>query len=166
MNRIIRLMTSEDMPAVWAIQCECYQHILEPESVESLDAKRQASADSCFVAIHQGKVCGYLISMPWTFAQVPALNDPSCNLPADLNVLYLHDMAIAPCMAGQGVGQALFSAYQQAAKQLGFSRLALTAVGDAQRYWIKLGFKEVDLVLNQQKVADYGGQVSYMYQDC
>ncbi|WP_151671596.1 GNAT family N-acetyltransferase [Nitrincola schmidtii] len=162
----IRQMLYSDMPAVWAVQCACYQQVLEPESIDALEAKRSASPTSCFVVVNDDGVQGYLIAIPWLFAQVPSLNDPSCQLPCGADCLYLHDMAISPKMAGQGIGQMLFSGYQKIARELGFFKLALTAVGDAERYWKKLGFKVLDIKLSQQKVAAYGGQVTYMYQDC
>lgn len=162
----IRQMLFSDMSAVWSVQCDCYQGVLEPESLASLEAKRSASPDSCFVAMDAGKVVGYLISVPWLFGQVPSLNDAVCHIPQDADCLYLHDMAISPKMAGMGMGKALFQAYQAQTSAMGFSKMALTAVGEAEGFWRKIGFKVKQIVLSEAKVADYGGQVTYMYQDC
>lgn len=162
----IRQMLFSDMSAVWAVQTACYQGVLEPESMASLEAKRVASPDSCFVAVEADQVVGYLISVPGLFAQVPSLNAPVCLIPENADCLYLHDMAISPKMAGRGIGQALFKVYQHCAQELGFARLTLTAVGDAERFWRKLGFLVQPLPLSEAKVAEYGGQVTYMYQDC
>ena len=158
-------MQATDMAAVWQVQCACYSDLLEPESEMSLAAKRAASPETCFVALQQGQVCGYLIGMPWRFAEVPALNGAECQLPAQADCLYLHDMAIAPDLAGQGVGKLLFAAFRQSAVSLEFARLSLTAVGNAMSYWQQRGFTPHVLHLSDDKIAAYGGQVTYMYQE-
>ncbi|WP_052063665.1 GNAT family N-acetyltransferase [Nitrincola sp. A-D6] len=158
----IRLMQSTDLPLVWQIQCACYTSLLEPETQASLGAKQQASPQSCFVA-EQGEVLlGYVIAIPWVLGVVPALDAPNCNLPDQADCLYLHDMAIAPSAAGQGLGQRLFDAVTAVAGKLELSKLALTAVAGAERYWQRLGFIPIALPLSATKVAQYGGHITYM----
>jgi GNAT superfamily N-acetyltransferase len=157
----IRLMKSADLPSVWLVQCACYSSF-EPETQACLGAKREASPLSCFVAVQGEVLLGYVIAMPWVFGVVPALNDPSCNLPAQADCLYLHDMAIAPVAAGQGVGQRLFDAVTAVADKLELPKLTLTAVAGAEGYWQRLGFVPVALPLSAAKVAQYGGNITYM----
>ncbi|QEW05400.1 GNAT family N-acetyltransferase [Nitrincola iocasae] len=157
----IRLMQPTDLPSVWQVQCACYSHF-EPETQASLGAKREASPQSCFVAEQGDILLGYVIAMPWLLGVVPALNDPSCNLPAQADCLYLHDMAIAPAAAGQGVGQRLFEAVTEAGYKLELSKLALTAIEGAKGYWQRHGFVPVALPLSAAKVAQYGGNITYM----
>ena len=132
----------------------------------SLEAKRSAFPESCWVAVDNDCVVGYLISVPWLLGQIPSLNDSSCQIPQGADCLYLHDMAISSAMAGKGVGQLLFASYRAKSQALGFKRLVLTAVGDAEGYWKKLGFVVQPLQISQSKVTEYGGRVTYMYQDC
>lgn len=157
----IRLMQPTDLPSVWQIQCACYSS-LEPESQASLAAKRDASPQSCFVAVQGGVLLGYVISMPWLYRVVPALNEPVCNLPARADCLYLHDMAVAPVVHGQGVGQKLFEGVALAAGGFALSRLALTAVAGAEGYWQRQGFVRVELPVSAEKMAQYGGDITYM----
>ena len=157
----IRLMQPTDLPSVWQVQCACYSNF-DPETQASLGAKRAASPQSCFVAVRDNILLGYTIAMPWVLGVVPALNDPSCELPAQADCLYLHDMAITPTAAGQGVGQRLFEAVSDAGHKLELPKLALTAVSGAEGYWQRFGFVPVALPLSAEKVAQYGGNITYM----
>lgn len=160
----VRIMQSTDLPSVWQVQCACYRNF-EPETQASLGAKLAASPQSCFIAVRENILLGYIIAMPWELGVVPVLNDPNCKLPAQVNCLYLHDMAIAPDAAGQGVGQRLFGAVSEVGCKLELPKLALTAVAGAEGYWKRLGFVPVALPLSVEKVAQYGGNITYMLRE-
>lgn len=157
----IRLMQPTDLSSVWQVQCACYSNI-DPETQASLGAKREASPHSCFVAMQDGVLLGYVIAIPWLYGVVPALNDSGCNLPAKADCLYLHDMAIESVAAGQGVGQRLFEAVTAVSDNLELPKLALAAVAGAEGYWQRLGFVPVAIPLSMEKVAQYGGNITYM----
>lgn len=84
----LRLMVPNDLPAVMAIQAECYVQ-LGPESITSYQAKLAASPTTCFVAIQSTpageEILGYLISFPWHQAELPAFNAPTCDIPPQPN---------------------------------------------------------------------------------
>lgn len=58
-------MTAANLPAVMDIQAACYTELV-PESQASLEAKRAASPSTCWVAVRDGVVVGYLFALPWT----------------------------------------------------------------------------------------------------
>lgn len=155
-------MRSSDIHAVLEIQSDCYTGGI-PESAASLLAKLAASPSTCFVADHNGRSVGYLISLPWLFASPPRLNAESCRLPEDPDCLYLHDLAVAPVARGSGVGEALVEAFLGMLAALGFERAALVAVQNAGGYWRRQGFRPVQPSSTlAAKLASYGEGVEYM----
>lgn len=157
----VRAALLADLNAILQVQALCYTELV-PESAGSMGAKLQAAPQSCFVAEHQGQVVGYLLSLPWTLHQLPALDSQTCRLPDQPNCFYLHDLAVAPTGRGLGVGQKLVRAFFAA---LALSRLqaaCLIAVQDSGAFWQRWGFQRVqpDSAL-QLKLDSYGQGVEY-----
>ena len=161
----IRLMRQNDLAQMLAIQAVCYTEIV-PETRTSLLAKLTASPTTCFVALLNGQIVGYLLSIPWEFANPPTLNAQSCQLPAVPDCLYLHDLAIAPAGRGAGVGQMLVDAFMQELHASGLHRACLIAIQGSASYWKRFGFEPVALT---QPLADrlntYGQGAQYLCMD-
>lgn len=161
----IRLMRQNDLAQMLAIQAVCYTEIV-PETRTSLLAKLAASPTTCFVALLNGQIVGYLLSVPWEFSNPPALNAQNCQLPDAPDCLYLHDLAIAPAGRGAGVGQRLVDAFMQTLYASGLCRACLIAIQGSASYWKRFGFEPVAMM---QPLADrletYGQGAQYLCLD-
>ena len=159
---IIRPMEFADLPSVLAIQALCYTELV-PESEQSLQAKLRASPATCNVVCLQGGVIGYLIAVPWSFENPPLLNAATCNLPAQPDSLYLHDMAIAPAARKVGAGKILLERFIAQIAELNFHCASLVAVQDSKLYWQRYGFQAVPQTITlKAKLSSYGANVEYM----
>jgi ribosomal protein S18 acetylase RimI-like enzyme len=151
-----------DIPAVLEVQAACYTQIV-PESLESFVAKLMAAPASCFVAVSERRIVGYLVALPWDFANPPILNQMSCRLPEQPDCLYLHDLAVAPAMRAAGAGSTLVNAFFEQLRQSGLPRASLIAIQDSAPYWRRQGFRPAPFEnALRQKLSSYGHDVQYM----
>jgi ribosomal protein S18 acetylase RimI-like enzyme len=159
----LNLLKSDHMADVLRIQDYCYTEI-EPELLESLQAKILASPNTCLIAESSEGAVGYLIAVPIIYPHLTTLNAPTFELSADADTLYIHDLAIDSTGRGKGVAQALVRASIDAAKRSGLSRACLVAIQNSQRFWEQFGFETVaepadDL---RAKLASYGADAQLM----
>ncbi|MFZ6689315.1 GNAT family N-acetyltransferase [Undibacterium sp. SXout11W] len=136
----IRLMREKDLPAVHAVQALAYvAEMVEP--LDLLKARLQTSPETAWVAENKDGIGAYLVAYPSQRGKISALGS-DFDLSYVPNALYIHDVAVAPRMAGQGVAVALV---QQAvscalAKHLQYG--CLVSVQNSLSFWEKLGFLE------------------------
>lgn len=141
----VRRMEVEDLPAMMVIQAEAYFDVMQ-ECVSSFCEKLHASPQTCFVCCDEdGRVTGYVITVPIKRFYPPRLNDPVCEVPVDADCLYLHDMAVGSLFRGKGVGALLVEAVRKVFYDLEFEYISLIAVQEAHTYWAFYGFEEVGL---------------------
>lgn len=158
----IRTMQLSDMPSIMAIQSICYTEIV-PESETSMRAKLLASPATCFVAILENAVVGYLISLPWEFANPPVLNAEQCTLPEHPDCLYLHDLAIAPQARSAGCAPALVAMFLAQLPILQLQYASLIAIQNSAAYWQRYGFQPAEASeALQKKLSSYGENIGYM----
>ncbi len=159
----LKPLQTEHMADVLRIQDYCYTEI-EPESLESLQAKILASPSTCLIAESSVGAVGYLIAVPILYPCLPALNAPTFELSADADTLYIHDLAIDNAGRGTGVAQALVGASFDAAKRSGLSRACLVAIQNSQKFWEQFRFEKVaepsDGLI--PKLASYGAGAKLM----
>ena len=155
-------MQEGDLPAVLQVQAECFDPATR-ESPQSFLAKLAASPSTCFVAVQDTTVVGYLVAVPADSRSPPALNRDSFEIPGEPDCLYLHDLSVAPAARGTGVAEALIEAFLSRLKQLGFSQARLTAVNDSAAYWARHGFEVASPSgTAMDRVATYGEGARYM----
>lgn len=78
-------------------------------------------------------------------------------------VLFLHDLALAPAARGLRVGERLVAAALEAARRDDLSEAELIAVEGAAGYWRRLGFVETPMAPTlAAKVAGYGDAARWM----
>lgn len=155
-------MLELDLSAVLEIQAACYLEVA-PESRKSLLSKLTATPSTCFVAVADSLIAGYLIALPWQFDSPPALNSENCVLPQSPDCLYLHDLAVAPAMRKVGAGRALVEMFLRQLQKLKIDRASLIAVQSSAPYWMRYGFQVVTLSAElKEKLASYGSGVQYM----
>ena len=150
-------LRSEHMADVLRIQDDCYTEI-EPESLESLQAKILASPETCLLTeTSEGKL-GYLIAVPVVYPHLPALNAPTFQLLAGADMLYIHDLAVASAGRGKGIAQVLVSDAINAGKRIGLPKACLVAIQNSQKFWAQFRFETVpeppDALI--PKLASYG----------
>ena len=158
----LRPLLEADVDAVLQIQTQCYgADFVEPREVF---ARRLQVAGQCSWAAVQGdEVLAYLAAYWSRPGAVTPLNGEFADY-ADASVLYLHDMAVSPTAAGQGLARRMVDAAKTMARQRGVMRTALVSVQGSQAYWERQGYA-VEIVKNamhRQHLATYGPDALYM----
>ena len=180
---VVRALTAADLPGLLAVQLACYGAGFV-ESAE-LFARRLASATNCSLVLERdGVVCAYLAAYQSLRGKVTplhgdfgliehagsiapkALTTPTTQTPAP-DTLYLHDLAVLPSCAGQGLAQALLQPLWAEAAERGLRHSALVSVQGSQAYWARHGYAEHALACNAQRahLASYGDGAVYMVRE-
>lgn len=158
----LRPMCLADLPALLAVQRQCYR----PEMNED-DAiwRRRLSAATAFAWVAQidRKVCAYLATYPSQLGKVTPLGGEFV-LSETADCLYFHDLAVAPSAAGNGLGVALVGQALQAARQRGLAHAALVCVQDALSFWQRRGFVEYRALTpaGDAALSTYPGPARYL----
>ncbi|MBB5772765.1 ribosomal protein S18 acetylase RimI-like enzyme [Brevundimonas vesicularis] len=117
----------------------------------------------CFVLEGgDGAARGYLIAYPWKAESAPPLNTVIEGLPAEPDLIYLHDLALHPEARGGGVTGAIVERLAEQATEDGWPAIALVAVNDAVGFWSRHGFVEQPAEAMAAKLASYGADARYM----
>lgn len=158
----VRPLRPADLGALMQIQRACYgAGYAESESVF---ARRLASSAQCSLVVERGgELLAYLAAY-WSVAgKVTPLHGDfdACAMP---DVLYLHDMAVHPDHAGQGLAARLLAPLWAQARRRGVRRSSLVSVQGSQDYWRRHGYQPHALqdALQLQRLASYGEDAVYM----
>jgi ribosomal protein S18 acetylase RimI-like enzyme len=156
-----RAMAQADLDAVCAVARTAFPNHHEDRDVF---AERLAlNPGGCFVlAAGDEPARGYLIAYPWRLDDAPALNTAIGALPDAPNVLYLHDLALAPEARGGGHAARIVQRLAEQAAQARWPAIALVAVNRAAPFWTGLGFLPRDNPDMRRKLASYGDDACYM----
>ncbi|WP_370680318.1 GNAT family N-acetyltransferase [Comamonas sp. GB3 AK4-5] len=158
----LRTLTPADVGGVLHIQTLCYgADFAESEAVFT---RRLQAAHHCSWAAQQGgQLVAYLAAYWSGHGKVTPLEGDFAALP-QASVLYLHDMAVNPAQAGQGVARKLLQVALDQASARGVRQAALVAVQGADRYWARQGFVPDPLQDGQQQahLRSYGEDAVYM----
>ena len=183
---VVRTLVTADLPGLLAVQLACYG----AGFVESAEvfARRLASAANCSLVLERdGAVCAYLAAYrSWRGKVTPLHGDFGPNeragstmptaptapttptAPTEVpDTLYLHDLAVLPACAGQGLAQALLQPLWAQAVARGVRHSALVSVQGSQAYWARQGYAEQVLECNAQRahLASYGEGAVYMVRE-
>jgi ribosomal protein S18 acetylase RimI-like enzyme len=134
----IDAMREADLAAVLAVQAACYPPPMQ-EAADVVLGRMHASPDTVLVARAGGDVCGYLFAYPARRGKVTPLGG-AFALPPDADTLYLHDLAVAPRAAGQGIARRLVARLMDHGAARGLAHSALVSVQDSRRFWESLGY--------------------------
>ncbi len=159
---VVRPLAASDLPGLLAVQLACYGEGF----VESRDvfAQRLASPANCSLVLEQGGVvCAYLAAYRSVRGKVTPLHGDFEAVPQP-DTLYLHDMAVLPTCAGQGLAAALLQPLWDAAPAAGLRYTALVSVQGSQGYWERHGYALQPLADAEQcqRLATYGDGAVYM----
>ncbi len=136
---LLRPMALADLSAVLDIQRACYSgDFLEDATI--LPQRLHSPGNLSCVATRGGVVCAYLAAYRSRPGKLTPLNG-GFDTVAQPDTLYLHDLAVAPQAAGQGLAQQLVSYLwaRAAEEQLCYS--ALVSVHGSQVFWERLGYR-------------------------
>lgn len=134
-------MTTFDLPDVEAIAARV--HPAFPEDM-AVFAERQLLYPEGTRLLELGGVpSGYILSHPWRFGALPALNSLLGAIPRDADTYYLHDLALLPVARGTGAAAMIVGDILRHARAAGFPSVSLVAVNGSLPFWYKHGFREV-----------------------
>ncbi|WP_229422660.1 GNAT family N-acetyltransferase [Telluria aromaticivorans] len=159
---IIRPMRRADLDAVVQVQAACYPPSMQ-EAAPVMLARLEAAGDTCVVAQDHAGVCGYLFAYPGRPGAVTPLG--ACfDILAGADMLYLHDLAVAPRLHGRGVAGALVAHLLALASAQGFASSALVSVQDSAGFWTARGYRAAFLDCPAARAAldTYPGSAQYM----
>ena len=166
MTPFVRPMVLSDLDAVLDIQRACYgEGFLEGADV--ITRRIGSSVGLSCVAEREGRVCAYLAayrSHPGKLTPLhgdfEAVSEPISRP----DTLYLHDLAVHPQAAGQGLALALLRHLWALGAAQGLRCSALVAVQGAQVFWQRQGYQEQALTEPdaRTRLASYGAGASYM----
>lgn len=160
-----RALTLNDLPGLLAVQRACYgDGFVESSEVFT---HRLASPVNCSLMLERGgQVCAYLAAYRSCLGKVTPLHGDfeSTHAAGRIDTLYLHDMAVLPMLAGQGLARALLTPLWACAQQEGLRHTALVSVQGSQGYWARHGYAEHALAdaVQRQHLATYGEGATYM----
>ena len=158
----LRALAHRDLADLLAVQQACYG----AGFVESAEvfARRLASPANCSLVLERdGQVCAYLAAYRSALGKVTPLHGDFEPVP-QADTLYLHDMAVLPACAGQGLAQALLQSLWGHAAVQGLRHTALVAVQGSQPYWERHGYAPRPLgdAAQRERLASYGAGAVYM----
>jgi GNAT superfamily N-acetyltransferase len=167
---VLRPMAAFDLPAVLAIQSQCYGDALL-ESSEALASRLALSPKTCLVAaLPDGSLAAYLFTHAWPEASLPPWNGLLVRDWNDSEALtwFIHDMAVAPIGRGAGVAARLYAAAEQSALTLHLTSSRLIAVQSAAAWWRRVGYAALtasEAAPHAAKLASYGADATIMQRD-
>jgi GNAT superfamily N-acetyltransferase len=84
------------------------------------------------------------------FAKVTLMNQA---LIYQQNTLYIEHMAIKKSLRGRGFGGLLYRKIEEFARNIGAQFVQLDSEPDSVLFWLKMGFKKMDVIYFKDKVA-------------
>lgn len=153
-----RRMVEADLDAVCEIARVAFPD--HPEARDVFAERLGLHPPGCFALGDPAQ--GYLVAYPWRADEIPPLNSLLGGLPADADLLYLHDLALAPDVRGGGLAARAMELLAETAADAGWPAIALVAVNEAAPFWRKLGFEDREAPAIREKLKSYGPDARYM----
>jgi len=148
-----RALTTLDLPAVEAIAGKV--HPAFPEDVAVFAERQRLYPDGTRLLELDGVPSGYILSHPWRFGALPALNSLLDAIPEDADTFYLHDLALLPAARGTGAAAMIVGEMLRHARAAGFPGVSLVAVNGSLPFWYKHGFRVVAAPELADKLRSY-----------
>lgn len=163
MNLKIRPLRAADLAQVMQIQAACYAPAFN-EAPAVFAARLAAAPDTTWLAERGGKALAYLFAYPSRCGKLTRLGAAYAPL-VDGDSLYLHDLAVHPEAAGQGLAGHLLAAAFTHAHAKGLAQVTLVSLPSAHRFWQRQGFAPVPLLNPESaaQLASYGPDARYLH---
>ena len=143
-----RGLTALDLPDVEALAAAV--HPAFPEDLAVFAERQRLYPEGARLLELDGKPSGYVLSHPWRFKALPALNALLGAIPDDADTYYLHDLALLPKARGTGAAAMIVGDILRHARSAGLPSVSLVAVNGSLPFWYKHGFRPV----NAPELAD------------
>ncbi|WP_083592093.1 GNAT family N-acetyltransferase [Aurantimonas sp. 22II-16-19i] len=163
-----RAMRPADLAAVLALADRIHPDL--PEDPPIFAERLALCPEGCFVleagGLDSGRpdagedVAGYTLAHPIRHLGPPPLNTLIGAIAPDADAFYIHDVAIAPHMRGQGLAEPVVTALLDVAR--GFPRACLVSVYGTVPFWERFGFVDASDALPRGKLAGYGADARFM----
>jgi GNAT superfamily N-acetyltransferase len=148
-----RALTGYDMPAVEQIAAQVHPSFFE--APEILAERQRLYFHGAYLLEVNERPAGYVLSHPWRFGQLPALNTLLGELPAGGDTYYIHDLALLPVARRIGAASFITEALAKHARAHGYPTMSLVAVNSSQGFWERHGFAVEDHPDLSQKLLSY-----------
>ena len=109
-----------------------------------------------------GRLIGYILSHPWTYAAPPALNSLLGALPNPPTTYYIHDIALLPEARGTGAANMVVRQLIALAEYLRLPNLSLVAVNNSVAFWRRHGFVLTPVASLDAKLRSYDEEARFM----
>ncbi|AVP56372.1 GNAT family N-acetyltransferase [Pulveribacter suum] len=158
-----RPLAEADLPGLLAVQAACYGAAFVEDA--QVYARRLASPAQCSLVLRaaDGRVAAYGAAYRSRLGCVTPLHGDFRAVQAP-DTLYLHDLAVLPAHAGQGLAGALLASLLAQARAEGLRHTALVAVQGAQGFWARQGYAGQPLpgAAQRRHLRSYGAGALYM----
>jgi GNAT superfamily N-acetyltransferase len=148
-----RSLTGYDMPAVEKIAATVHPDFFE--RLEVLAERQRLYFHGTYLLEVNERPAGYVLSHPWRFGDLPALNSLLGDLPAGADTFYIHDLALLPVARRIGAASFITEALAKHARAHGYPTMSLVAVNGSQGFWERHDFAVEDRPDLTQKLATY-----------
>ena len=153
-----RAMAPEDIPAAAALADRVHPAFFEDPAVFA-DRLALFPAGS-LVLVAGGALGGYALAYPCASFRPPPLDTVLGRLAPDADVLYIHDVALAP--ERRGAGLAVPGIERLLALAAPFGRAELVSVYGTAPFWGRFGFRDETARVPPGRLAPYGADARYM----
>ncbi|KAL5333024.1 acyl-CoA N-acyltransferase [Aspergillus crustosus] len=160
---IWRNLTPVDIPALMHVADTVHPGL--PEHAEVFNERIRLYPEG-YLALeneNNGQVCGYAISHPIRYHQLPALDTLLGEISSNSDQYYIHDIVILPSFQGYGLAGQCVRRLLDVGKQRGFESSCLVSVYGTERFWARFGFQREDVGDDlREKIRGYGGNAVYL----
>ncbi len=157
---IWRAMTGYDLDEVQKIADSVHPDFYEAPEV--LAERQSLYRNGCYLLELGDRPAGYVLSHPWRYGSLPALNALLGQLPADADTYYIHDLALLPVTRRVGAASTIVSALTKHAEAEGYPTMSLVAVNGSVPFWERHGFAVADIPELYGKLLTYDDAARYM----
>jgi ribosomal protein S18 acetylase RimI-like enzyme len=155
-----RAMTGYDLDAVEKIAAAVHPGLYEAPEV--LAERQELYRNGAYLLEINERPAGYVLSHPWRWGTLPALNTRLGALPEAPDTYYLHDLAVLPVARRVGAASYITSALAKHARAQGFPTMSLVAVNDSAGFWRRHEFEAADMPALAPKLASYAADAQLM----
>lgn len=147
----VRQLQTDDLPGILDVQRAAYRAELL-ENGDTFVRIMKLFPRGCLGAFENQQHLAYVFSHPWRSDAVVPLDDPRTTIPADVDCLYIHDLAVKKSSHHRGLATQLLLSLFKIAEELGFSRFGLVAVQESEQFWKRWGFRREETLLYTDNV--------------
>lgn len=155
-----RAMTGYDLDAVEAIANHVHPDFFEAPEV--LAERFGLYRNGCYFLELGEKPAGYVLSHPWRYGSLPALDTRLGTLPPEPDTYYIHDLALLPVARRVGAASQIVRALTKHAIAERYQTMTLVAVNGSVPFWQKHGFAVAEVPELYGKLLSYEEAARYM----